>query len=70
MMLEVLELDDHAPLPEVSGDEYVPLMISWGLTAAVTWQAVWPDGRLCCDVTVSSVGGRLSGLTVLNPPAL
>ncbi len=30
MMLEVLELDGDASLPEVSGDQHVPLMIRWG----------------------------------------
>lgn len=68
MMLEVLNLDGGAALPEVSGDEHVPLMVRWGLTAAVVWQAVWPDGRLCCEVKISRVGGRISGVTVLNPP--
>lgn len=68
MMLEVLELDGDASVPEVSGDEHVPLMIRWGLAAAVVWQVVWPDGRLCCELKISRVGGRIFGVTVLNPP--
>jgi hypothetical protein len=68
MMLEVLELDGDASPPEVSGDEHVPLMIRWRLTVAVIWQVVWPDGRLCCEVKISQVGGRIVGVTVLNPP--
>ena len=68
-MLEVLDLDELAQAPDISGDEHVPLMIRWTLAPAVVWQAVWPDGRVCCEIKIGRVGGRINGLTVLNPPA-
>jgi hypothetical protein len=69
-VLEVLALDDRVSFPDVTGDEYVPLMIRWGMSPAVVWQAVWPDGRVCCEMMIARVGGRVADVTLLNPPAV
>lgn len=69
-MLEVLKIESGRPGPTVDGDEHVPVMISWGLTETVVWQLMFPDGRLCCEIIISKLGGRVFGVTVLNPPQI
>ena len=67
-MLEVVELDEQCSIPEIGGDEHVPMMIRWGLTTGVIWRANFQNGQICCELKVASVGGRVYGFTILNPP--
>ena len=67
-MLEVVDIDTGAAAPELTGDDHVPLMVRWGLSPAVVWQATFPDGRIFCEIKLSVPGGRMNGVTVLNLP--
>ena len=70
MMLKVVEIDSGASSPQLSGDEHVPLMARWELSPSVVWQATFPDGRIFCEVKLSTPGGRINGITILNLPSI
>lgn len=69
-MLEVIGIDELATTPTIGGDEYVPLMVEWGLVPVVTWRALGPDGGICCSFDIERVSGVIVGVTILNPPAI
>lgn len=56
--------------PEITGDDYVPLMIGWGLVSSVYARFVWAGGRICCEVALDRWTGRVSRLAMLEVPTV
>ena len=43
-------------------------MIRWRLVPSVYARFMWPDGRICCELSLDRVTGQIVGVTLLNPP--
>ena len=69
-MLEVTSIDESARAPAIDGDEHVPLMVQWTSSDPVIFQFTASGGSVCCELKISSIGGRITGITVLNPPSI
>ena len=69
-MLTAKSIDESARAPAIDGDEHVPLMVQWTSSDPVIFQFTASGGSVCCELKISSIGGRITGITVLNPPSI
>ena len=69
-MLTAKSIDESARAPAIDGDGHVALMVQWTSNDPVIFQFTASGGSVCCELKISSIGGRITGVTVLNPPAI